>query len=289
MPKSNEPQHFEPAWLERSLDRYYTWGLIFMAFLILAFPLYKLREPGLRDDAKAERQQEYVTTGSELFSANCASCHGKSATGGEAPTLNSEQFLKQTSDEQAALIITGGISGSEMSAWSIDFGGALTDQQILQLVTYIRSLEADAPSIPDWRRGAKAESVDATVPSTEPADMTSDASGAVVVDIEAGDYYFKSSTTTFTVGVPYHFVVHNTGQADHEFMIVEPIAAGEMPMEMMDDMAVGHIEEDDLVPAQTTTLDVTFTEPYPAGSLELSCHVGEHYQKGMHLPIVVLP
>ena len=53
----------------------------------------------------------------------------------------------------------------------------------------------------------------------------------------------------------------------------------------MNDVAVGHIEEDDLQPAQTTSLDVTFAEPYPAGTLELSCHIGEHYQKGRHLPI----
>ena len=36
---------------------------------------------------------------------------------------------------------------------------------------------------------------------------------------------------------------------------------------MMDDMAVGHIEEDDLQPAHTTSLDVTLAEPYPAGTL----------------------
>jgi mono/diheme cytochrome c family protein/uncharacterized cupredoxin-like copper-binding protein len=284
MPKPDEPKHFEPAWLDRSLDRYYTWGLVFMVVLIVAFPLYALREPGLRADAKDARQQEYVTDGAELFSTNCASCHGQNGTGGDAPTLNSKQFLTQTSDEQAALIITGGISGSEMSAWSIDYGGALTDQQILQLVTYLRSLEADAPSVPDWRRGGQAASTAATVPSTEP---TTDASGAVEVDVEAGDYLFKSPVTTFEVGVPYHFVVHNTGQVAHEFMIVEPIPAGAMSMETMDEMAIGHIEEDDLAPGQTATVDVTFTEPYPAGTLEMSCHVGEHYQKGMHLPIVV--
>ena len=188
MPKPNEPKHFEPAWLERSLDRYYTWGLVFMAVLIVAFPLYKLREPGLRAAAEDARQHEYVTSGAALFSTNCASCHGQSATGGDAPTLNSKEFLSQTSDAQAALIITGGISGSAMSAWSIDYGGALTDQQILQLVTYLRSLAADAPSVPDWRRGAKAAPAGTPVPSTEPAtptDPTSDASGAIVVDIEA--------------------------------------------------------------------------------------------------------
>jgi hypothetical protein len=43
-----------------------------------------------------------------------------------------------------------------MTAWSQDFGGPLTAEQIRQLVAYLRSLEPNAPSVPDWRTGAKA-------------------------------------------------------------------------------------------------------------------------------------
>jgi mono/diheme cytochrome c family protein len=151
------PKLNEPEWLQRSLDRYLAWGLVFMVVLIVAFPLYRLREPTLRADATAEQQKNYEKTGGELFSTNCASCHGKQATGGTAPTLNSKQFLSTTTNNQMALIITGGVSGSSMSAWSLDFGGSLTDEQIRQLTTYLRTLEKNAPSIPDWRTGAKAK------------------------------------------------------------------------------------------------------------------------------------
>lgn len=154
--RARKPQLEEPEWLQRSLDRYLTWGLVFMVVLLVAFPLYRLREPTLRADAKAEQQQNYEKTGGELFSTNCASCHGKQATGGTAPTLNSKQFLSTTTDNQIALIVTGGVSGSSMSAWSLDYGGSLTDEQIRQMVTYLRTLESKAPSIPDWRTGAKA-------------------------------------------------------------------------------------------------------------------------------------
>jgi mono/diheme cytochrome c family protein len=142
--------------LERSLDRYYTAGLVFMFVLAVAFPLYRLREPDLRAEAKTEQDVEYQRIGTALFDQGCASCHGKNATGGSAPTLNSKQFLSATTDAQAALIITGGVPGTSMSAWSIDFGGPLTDEQIRQLVTYLRSLEPNAPSVPDWRKGTKA-------------------------------------------------------------------------------------------------------------------------------------
>ena len=40
-----------------------------------------------------------------------------------------------------------------MPTWSIDMGGSLTDQQIEQIVTYMRSWEPTAPSVPDWRAG----------------------------------------------------------------------------------------------------------------------------------------
>jgi len=157
MPKRLEPKEFEPEWLQRSLDRHLAWGLGFMFVLVIAFPLYHLREPSLRADAKASQNEQYLVSGADLFEKNCSSCHGKQATGGgSGPTLNSEQFLTTTSDQQIELLITGGVSGSSMVAWSQDYGGSLTAEQIRMIGTYLRSLEAKAPSIPDWRNGAKA-------------------------------------------------------------------------------------------------------------------------------------
>ena len=112
-------------------------------------------------------------------------------------------------------------------------------------------------------------------------------SGAVTVNVRAGEYFFKSDMTTFKVGVPYHFIVHNIGAIPHELMIVQPIMAGMMSMDAMDSMAVGHIEDADLQTGQTSTLDLTFTRPYPTGTLEMACHVGQHYEKGMHIPVNV--
>lgn len=109
----------------------------------------------------------------------------------------------------------------------------------------------------------------------------------VEVKVTADDFSFESSLTTFEVGVPYHFVVNNVGTVEHEFMIVQPIEAGAMDMEAMDQMALAHIEEDDLTPGATATLDYTFTEPAPAGTLEFSCHLAGHYENGMRLPITV--
>ena len=147
------PPPFEPAELERSLDRYLIAGLVFMVVLIVGFALYRVREPTLRREAKVSQQASYRDIGGQLFNTNCSECHGKDATGGSAPVLNSQQFLKSTADSQIANLVASGVPGTEMPAWSLAFSGPLTDEQIQQLVTYLRSLEAKAPSVPTWRQG----------------------------------------------------------------------------------------------------------------------------------------
>ncbi|MGZ4694580.1 MAG: c-type cytochrome [Acidimicrobiales bacterium] len=147
------PPPFESEELERSLDRYLIAGLVFMALLIAGFVIYKVREPHLRADATAAQQATYTDLGQQLFETNCSSCHGKGAVGGTAPVLNSKEFLKSASNGQIEHLIAGGVSGSDMPAWSLEFGGSMTDEQILQITTYLRSLEQNAPSVPTWRSG----------------------------------------------------------------------------------------------------------------------------------------
>jgi mono/diheme cytochrome c family protein len=156
MPKERPtPPPFEPAALERSLDRYLIAGLVFMVVLIAGFAAYRVREPSLRRDAQAQQLTSYRSLGSDLFQTNCSECHGKGGTGGSAPVLNSQQFLKSTTDDQIANLIAGGVPGTEMPAWSLAFSGTLTDEQIHQITTYLRSLEPSAPSVPTWRQGKK--------------------------------------------------------------------------------------------------------------------------------------
>jgi len=118
-------------------------------------------------------------------------------------------------------------------------------------------------------------------PSTNP-------DGSVNVDVTLTDFGIESSLDTFDVGVTYHFIVTNEGAVNHEIMIMEPMMAGmDMSMEEMDAMALAYIEEDELTPGTTQTLDYTFTEPASTGSLEFSCHIEGHYEAGMKLPITV--
>lgn len=147
------PPPFEPAELERSLDRYLMAGLVFMVVLIVGFGAYRVREPSLRKDAAAAQQISYREIGNKLFASSCSSCHGKGAVGGSAPVLYAKEFLKSTTDSQMQSLIAGGVPGTDMPAWGIEFGGTLTDEQVRQITTWLRSLEPTAPSVPTWRSG----------------------------------------------------------------------------------------------------------------------------------------
>lgn len=111
------------------------------------------------------------------------------------------------------------------------------------------------------------------------------------VKITLTDFGMESSRTSFEVGVPYHFIITNEGAINHEMMIMAPLTEMQMSMDMdmeeMDAMALAMIEEDELTPGTTMTLDYTFTEPAPAGTLEFACHVEGHYIAGMKLPFTV--
>ncbi len=158
MPRERpQPPPFEPEWLDRSLNRYLALGIVFMVLLLVGFVAYRVREPGLRRDATRAQNASYTSVGRQLFSASCAQCHGKNASGGGAPTLNSSEFLKSTADNQIVALVAGGVSGTDMPAWGLDYGGTFTDEQVRQVVTYLRSLEPHAPSVPGWRQGDKAK------------------------------------------------------------------------------------------------------------------------------------
>jgi ubiquinol-cytochrome c reductase cytochrome c subunit len=139
--------------LEESTNRVMLIGVGLIILLILAFPLYRLVEPVNRDEAREANLASLAESGQQVWSFNCSSCHGLNGEGGIGPALNSKQFLEAATDAQTEQLIAVGVPGSQMGAYSQDFGGPLTSEQIKAVVTYIRSWEPDAPDNPDWRAG----------------------------------------------------------------------------------------------------------------------------------------
>src|SRR5665811_2266398 len=83
--------------MEESTDRWMLWGIGFFVILVLAFPAYRLLEPGSRETTKEAYVNDLVVSGQQLFVDNCVACHGPDATGGIGPALNSKQFLGSAS------------------------------------------------------------------------------------------------------------------------------------------------------------------------------------------------
>ncbi|MFQ5433864.1 MAG: c-type cytochrome [Anaerolineae bacterium] len=119
----------------------------FTLAILIIFQIYFWREPArLRADEEADRLAS-ETAGRDLFAENCTSCHGDNGEGGAGPALKSRQFLATTSDELLFNLARTGIPGTLMPAWGQAFGGPFTDEQVVQLVAFIRSWEATAPEI----------------------------------------------------------------------------------------------------------------------------------------------
>jgi uncharacterized cupredoxin-like copper-binding protein len=113
---------------------------------------------------------------------------------------------------------------------------------------------------------------------------TPTASGPVSVQVTLNEFKILSSLTTFKVGVPYHFVVTNTGQTVHEFM-AGPIAKATASEDERDAAKLFEVAE--LETGKSGTADYTFTQPYAAGVMEFACHVSGHYESGMRLDFTV--
>lgn len=140
----------DPA-LERETNEWMKWGLWIMVVMVLIFPIYRVYEPGSRADARAVQEASLVAQGGDIYNLNCSSCHGVEGEGGIGPALNSQQFLTSAQDEQIDALIAVGVPGSQMSAYSLDFGGPLTSEQIEAITAFIRAWEEDAPDFPNWR------------------------------------------------------------------------------------------------------------------------------------------
>ena len=126
-------------------------GLILSLAIFAAFQLYLLREPGRIAGVLAADKSQAVQAGADLFTQNCATCHGSQGEGDIGPALNDKTFLASTADDTIFSVISSGIPDTQMPAWNQTHGGPLTDQSVNQLVAFIRSWE---PTATDRRAAA---------------------------------------------------------------------------------------------------------------------------------------
>jgi putative heme-binding domain-containing protein len=123
----------------------FRWCVALAAFLLLRVAVQAAddRNP-LAGDPKAAKAGEYE------FRINCALCHGLGAHGGgRGPDLTRAVKKHTHSDADMFQVISNGIPGTAMPANGTNGQGVgMTDEEIWQIISYIRSQEVKAPAKP---------------------------------------------------------------------------------------------------------------------------------------------
>ena len=106
------------------------------------------------------------------------------------------------------------------------------------------------------------------------------------MDVKLADNTIDASTTTFKVGVPYTFVITNTGRHAHNFNINPPVSVAGSLDEALN-KALLAVPQEQLGVGKSATVQFTFPDSAAGQLLEFSCLIRQHYQDGMHVDITV--
>ena len=159
-----DDEHFEGV----RLERVQAWGVLFLAVIGVALPIYWLREPGRQDGAQRLLDNQALSRGEEAYGGEgfgCNSCHGADLSGGAAPTIISlprgstgetvnvqvnwaapalnDVFYRFDTDieapsesEEIRAILNFG-RAPVMPAWGLPGGGPGNEQQIQDVIDYL--------------------------------------------------------------------------------------------------------------------------------------------------------
>src|SRR6266508_5660902 len=128
----------------------------------------------------------------------------------------------------------------------------------------------------------------ATQAPSQPAATEAPASSGsdTTVNVTLADNTITSSTTTFKAGVPYTFVITNTGRHAHNFNINPPVSvAGSLDAAL--NSALLAVPQEKLAVGSSVTVEYTFPASAAGQLLEFSCLIKRHYEDGMNVPITV--
>ncbi len=235
----NRKPYFDDEGLEGPrLTRALSSGLLLMGIVAVGLPLYWLNEPGRQTGAIETFDQTFIDRGADLFATtaeggfNCAGCHGPDGGGGVAPpftlTDDDNAFVAQVtwqapaldtvllrfSEEEVREVLVYGRPGSPMPAWGEAGGGPLTEQQIDELIAYMRSFQ-----ISSEQAKADAEAIlrsDLGIDEGTPIDYT---------DPEVGQAVFNLGLETGSAGGAYSCARCHTKGASFRHGDAEPAEA----------------------------------------------------------------
>jgi uncharacterized cupredoxin-like copper-binding protein len=166
----------------------------------------------------------------------------------------------------------------------------ITSMSILVLIMFVVAAcggpapvatEAPATDVPPEQPAAT------EIPAQSEATEAPAASGnGTEVDITLADNTIDASQTEFQVGVPYTFVITNSGRHAHNFNINPPVSvAGSLDAAL--NSALLSVPQGQLGVGAKVTVEYSFPDTAAGQLLEFSCLIRRHYDDGMKLEITV--
>jgi mono/diheme cytochrome c family protein len=149
--------YFTDAELEsRRLDRVLAVALTLATFLAISLPIYYLGEARRHSTFAQGFSDEAVERGRHIFEEEfqCINCHGPGGVGGSAPFAEersgiqtawaapplNDVFYRYDADEVRFWIVFGR-ANTPMPAWGLEGGGPMNDQQVEEVLAYLRSIQ----------------------------------------------------------------------------------------------------------------------------------------------------
>jgi mono/diheme cytochrome c family protein len=105
--------------------------------------------PGRPKPADLPLRPSAITNFSQLYSENCAGCHGADGKFGPAIALSNPIYLAIADDVSIRRTVANGVHGTAMPPFALSAGGSLTDKQIDILVDGVRKNWAGAANLAD--------------------------------------------------------------------------------------------------------------------------------------------
>jgi plastocyanin/mono/diheme cytochrome c family protein len=124
-------------------------ALMMLSIISLMIPIFWIVESNGESISALQQHTTAVNRGASLYAQYCFQCHGIFGQGVGGPKLNESDTVNKLSDTDILRIISGGIydpanpTTALMPAWSDQFGGPLTEDQIQYLFQLIRSADPD--------------------------------------------------------------------------------------------------------------------------------------------------
>jgi phosphopantothenoylcysteine synthetase/decarboxylase len=118
--------------------------------------------------------------------------------------------------------------------------------------------------------------------TTSTSNSTTPTTPANAIHVSMYNDHMTLSQSTFSAGMPYHFLMHNNGTLQQACAIV-PHSASQMPMGMMQHHAL--MMTNVMMPGATKAFDYTFPTGMASQQLDFACYANG--QNTMHMAIQV--